>query len=406
MAEDRGFSDRLLPASFRAVPFHVGTGDIGAGRRVQVHEYPQRDKPFAEDLGRATRELELTAQLVGEDYVDQVNALLRALETPGPGTLVHPWLGEMSVSLKDKGRISFDGALGKASLHLSFIEAGELEFPAAKTSTQHASRNAAGALEQSAVDAFIAQFDVKGFQDFVAAAAAGNLGKLLGIVSGSEVGKLLGFANGLAKTISTAIALIAYPSALGYKLMSMFGLSGLATTVAAWSNVVRALLRAFSSDDLKPPLASRISTPSRRQADTNAAALYALTRQAMLAQAVGVSSLVGTKVDSSAAPVVSYTEMVDVRDALVAALDAESLTAPDGVYEALQAARSAVWKDLTTRARDNARLDTLTPLEVLPALVVSYDYYGDATRDTELVARNRLRHPGFVPARPIKVLTK
>ena len=54
----------------------------------------------------------------------------------------------------------------------------------------------------------------------------------------------------------------------------------------------------------------------------------------------------------------------------------------------------------------NARLDTLTPPEVLPALVVSYDYYGDATRDAELVARNRVRHPGFVPALPIKVLTK
>lgn len=406
MADEERLSDNLLPASFRDVPFHVGTHDLGAGRRVQVHEYPQRDKPFVEDLGRATRELEFTAVLVGEDYVDQVNALLKALETPGPGTLVHPWLGEMEVALKDKGRVSFDSGLGKATLQLSFVESGELEFPTAATSTQQASRNAASALEQSAVDAFIAQFSVKGFQDFVTAAATGNLGNVLGIVSRSEVGKLLGFANGLANTISTVVALVTYPSSLGFKLMSMFGLSGLATTVAAWSNIVRQLSRTSKSSSMKSPKPSRTWTPSRHQADNNAAALYALCRQAMLVQAVGASSLVDTKVDAASSPVVSYGEMIGVRDELVAAIDAESLTATDGVYDALQAARAAVWQDLTTRARNNARLDTLTPPEVLPALVVSYDYYGDATRDAELVARNRVRHPGFVPALPIKVLTK
>lgn len=287
MAEEERLSDNLLPASFRDVPFHVGTNDLGAGRRVQVHEYPQRDKPFVEDLGRATRELEFTAVLVGEDYVDQVNALLKALETPGPGTLVHPWLGEMEVALKDKGRVSFDSGLGKATLQLSFVESGELEFPTAATSTQQASRNAASVLEQSAVDVFIAQFSVKGFQDFVTAAATGNLGNVLGIVSRSEVGKLLGFASGLANTISTVVALVTYPSSLGFKLMSMFGLSGLATTVAAWSNIVRQLSRTSKSSSMKSPAPSRTWTPSRHQADKNAAALYALCRQAMLVQAVG-----------------------------------------------------------------------------------------------------------------------
>ncbi len=61
---------------------------------------------------------------------------------------------------------------------------------------------------------------------------------------------------------------------------------------------------------------------------------------------------------------------------------------------------------MTTRARDSARLTTLTPHEVTPALVVAYDYYEDATRDADIVARNQIRHPGFVPPIALKVLTR
>ena len=75
--------------------------------------------------------------------------------------------------------------------------------------------------------------------------------------------------------------------------------------------------------------------------------------------------------------------MVAVRDELIAVIDQESLIASDKVYHALMQARSAVWKDLTTRARENARLTTLTPNEVLPALVLAYDYYEDANRQAD-----------------------
>lgn len=404
--EEKRLADDLFPASFRDVPFLVESTGLSAGRRVQVHEYPQRDMPFVEDLGRATRDIEFAALLVGDDYIDQVNDLLAALEEPGPGTLVHPWFGEMQVSLREKSSLTLDSGLGRAVLQLAFVESGELEFPMATSSTQQASRNAAAELETSAIDEFVASFNVQGFQDFVTAAATGNLGNVLGIVGLSEVGKLLGFATGLAQSVSTLIALVKYPSALGYKLMGMFGLSGIATTIAAWSNVVRSLSRTTKSSKMKSPPRSRIYTPSRAQADKNAAAVYTLARQAMIAQAVGASSLVGTKVDSGAVPVASYAEMMAVRNELIAAIDAESLTASDAVYTALQDARAAVWQDLTTRARDNARMDTLTPPETLPALVVAYDYYETALRDAEIVARNRIRHPGFVPPAPLKVLTQ
>jgi len=152
----------------------------------------------------------------------------------------------------------------------------------------------------------------------------------------------------------------------------------------------------------------------------NACAVDALGRQALIAQAVGASSLVGTRIDSPGAglsqgvvaggaavrPLISFTEMVAVRDELIAVIDQESMIASDKVYHALMKARAAVWKDLTTRARENARLTTLTPNEVLPALVLAYDYYEDANREADIVARNGIRHPGFVPVEPLRVITR
>lgn len=406
MAEKKKLSDNLRPASFRGVPFQVESTELGAGRRTQLHEYPRRDKPYVEDLGRAARDLAFSGFVVGEDYVDQANALLGALEEPGPGTLIHPWFGTLTVSLKDSARVSFDAALGQARFSMSFVEAGELEFPSSETSTQAASRIAASDLEKASVESFADRFSIKGFQDFVAAAANGNLGDMLGIVSSSEIGKVLGYANSLANTVSTAIALVSNPSTLGWKIMGAFGLSGLATTVAAWSNIVRSLSRVGSSGKMDAPGVPVVYTPSRQQAYVNACAVNALGRQALIAQAVGASSLVGTAVDSSAKPVISHADMVAVRNELIAVIDRESLTASDQVYAALMKARAAVWKDLTTRARESARLTTLTPNEVTPALVLAYDYYEDASRDTDIVARNGIRHPGFVPVLPMKVLTR
>lgn len=403
MARSQTLAERLRPASFRGVPFQVESTDLSAGRRTQLHEYPQRDKPYVEDLGRASRDLTFSGFVIGDDYSDQANALLGALEEAGPGTLVHPWFGTLQVSLKEPARVSFDAGLGQARFTMSFVEAGELEFPSAADATQAVSRFAASALESALVASFAEQFTIDGLPDFVSDLASGNLSDMLGIVSSSEIGKVLGLANSLADTVSTAIGWLASPSALGWTILNAFGLSGLATTVEAWGSIVRSLSRVGSSRLLADPASPVSYTPSRQQAYVNACAINALARQALIAQAVGASSLVGTKIDAKP---ISYNDMIAVRDDVIATIDSESLTAADSVYEALQAARLAVWKDLTVRARDNARLTTLTPTEVLPALVIAYDYYEDAARAADIVTRNGIRHPGFVPTDPLKVLTR
>lgn len=399
MAEAKRLSDKLRPASFRGVAFQVESTEMGAGRRATLHEYPQRDKPWVEDLGRATRELSFDGFVVGADYVDQANKLLGALEEPGPGTLVHPWFGTLTVSLKEPARVSFNGALGQARFSMSFVESGELTFPTAGDSTQAQSRIAAQNIEVASVDNFAKKFSVDGFQDFVSAAASGNLSSLTSLVGGGSVPGLeaLGYANRAADTLSSAMGLLSSPQALGWKLAGFIGITGYLNTGMRWSGLVRSLLRMAGHSGLASPASPTIYTPSRQQAYTNATAVNALARQVILAQAVGASSLMPATVND---------ETISLRNDLTAALDAESLTASDDVYEALQDARGKVWKDLTERAKDSARLTTLNPPDTAPALVLAYDFYEDAGRDSDIVARNGIRHPGFVPPEPLKVLTR
>ena len=108
------WKDRLQDASFRGVPFKVEEESAGTGRRVETHEYPNRDKPYTEDLGKVTFRPSITAYVVGDDCFDQRDRLIDALNKPGPGTLVHPTYGELKVCVdgevsgstsKSEGRI-------------------------------------------------------------------------------------------------------------------------------------------------------------------------------------------------------------------------------------------------------------------------------------------------------------
>ncbi len=392
-------SKNLRPASFRGVPFQVEGTDFAGGRRNQVHDYPQRDKPWVEDLGRAAREISFEAFVTGRDYVEQAQRLLAAVEQGDSGTLVHPWFGTLTVSVKDPARITFNRELGNARVSLSFIESGDLEFPSAGNATTTQSRLAAANIETSAVSDFAKTFKVDGFQDFVASDATSAITSALGQVSGGYIPGVdaFGYATRAQGALSSALALLSSPADLGSTIAGFLGVSDYTNAALNWATLAQSFLRMANLGGLAVPSTPSVLTDSRQQSYLNTKATNALTRQVLLAQAVGASSLVTADV---------YDDTVGLRNSLAAALDAESLNASDSTYTALQTARSAVWKDLTDRSRDGARLTTKTPADTTPALVLAYDYYEDAERSDDVVTRNRLRHPGFVPPAPLRVLTR
>src|SRR6185437_9361631 len=119
--------DNLRPGSFRGVAFLIDTGvSTQIGRRGQLHEYPLRDLPWAEDLGRRARRFAVNCLVIGSDYMTARDQLIAALEARGPGTLVHPYYGTMRVSVVDAVEVREDTKDGGvARFRIPFAEAGD-----------------------------------------------------------------------------------------------------------------------------------------------------------------------------------------------------------------------------------------------------------------------------------------
>ena len=415
-------SEQLQPASFRGVPFEVEASGITVGRRTVVHEYPQRDRPYVEDMGRATRNITLQCFVVGSDYLEQAQALMHELEEPGPGTLIHPWLGEMEVTITSVSELLFDQGLGVASVTITATEAGDLEFPAVTADEDTEALEAADAVEKSAVDKFCEDFDLSTINDWIDSALEGSLLDALNFVSAGDLGKLFDYAEGVANLADKAMALLSTdPKIFATRLAGAFGLSRWATTVSAWRGVAKSLKNLCRHDKLKArtkAYAERKGEPMSdvtRQVMKSQAAIETLVRQLLIAQMVGVSTLVATSKDVSSpdgeedmrTTTRSYDEIVELRDELCQVLDDELLMEEnDEMYQVLDEARTAIFDVLTHKADALQHVVIVKPDDVFPAVVLAYDYHDDADRDLEIARRNSVEHEGFCPASELRVLSE
>ncbi|MEM5371362.1 DNA circularization N-terminal domain-containing protein [Paraburkholderia azotifigens] len=403
------WKDKMVAASFRGVPFEVESDEGTFGRRTVVHEYAQRDKPYAEDNGRATREFSITAFLIGDDYLDKRDRLLEALETKGPGTLVHPWYGELKVSPKDPARVSHSKQNGgMCTVQLSFVEAGELAFPSAGDSLGSKALKAADNLQDVGAADYVKKFDVNAkpssvFDDAVSTFTDGLdlIDKATSNIK-SIIDNPIAFLKANAATLipdavtmaDTVFNLFKRGESVVDSVEGLFGLGGASSRNGDAVAALTSLSRTFST--LASATVPTGVSVARVQSATNAAAINHLFAQSLLVQAVGMTTTMDMPI---------YDDAVKIRDDVTAALDNESLSVSDPVYVALQDARAAVYADVTSRLSQSARLKTITPTSVMPGLVTAYEQFEDVSREAEIVNMNKIRRPGFIPVEPIKVLS-
>lgn len=403
----------LLPASFRGVPFEVTGSSISSGRRTAVHEFPQRDTPFVEDLGRSTRNITVSAFVTGHDYIRKMQALVKAIEEPGPGVLVHPWFGRMNVTPTEAGKATFSNELLVATISLTFVESGELLYPTTKRETGFLSMRLADAIEGTAIGSFVNDFDLTGVQDFVASSVSGNLAELLQNETLLGVADMFGVAEDLAGLTSEALTLLSKdPEVMANQIANALGLGSYVTTVNAWRKVSHQLSNlARSRASNKASEQNVVRGSSAEVVKKNSVTSENFVRQLTVANIVRASALIGTPLDrvNEREPIkmIAYDELLSARDEILGTIDAELIkVVDDKVYDTIEQSRVAVWEDMTTRAEQHAHLVTFTPSEVVPAVVLAYDYYGDASREAEIVERNGIRHGVFVPSRPLKMMSE
>lgn len=399
-----GWRDNLQKAKFRDAEFHVQGTDGQVGRRTVLHEYPQRDEPYAEDLGRKAREFSLEAYVIGADYMAARDRLIAAIEQPGPGTLVHPYRGTFSVVVTACRISETSDQGGMARFSLTFVEAGKNTNPAARLDTQAAVATKAAEARTAAEAGFVRGFTVAGQPAFVVDAAGSWVTEAVGgmddaarFIKGMEPDLLSEYALDGKRLTSGLSVLLGAPGDLASSMTSR--MAALLSMTDATESAFRQLaaLFGFGRDQRSYSAPAVPTTPARLQQASNEAAVKALTRRAAVITAAEASA---------AMDFASFDDAAEVRATLVEALDAEAETADDQTYMALTALRAAVVADIGSRGADLARVVRVTQPATLPALVVAHRVHGDAGREAEIVARNRVRHPGFVPGGvPLEVLS-
>lgn len=373
--------DRLQKGQFRDVPFLTTSHEAQGGRRLVQNEYPLRDDPYAEDMGRKAREFSVEMYVLGADYMDARDKLIEALEKAGPGTLAHPYLGMRQVATREYRlrESSQDG--GMATFSVTFIEAGRAAEPNAKADTAGGALAAVNAAIESFKTDYAAVFDVANQAGHVATEAVNAVEKTF-----ESVTRLVGSVTGPIAAAIRAPFNMAAEIVGGVAKLKIAALTPLGAL-----NLYSGLFEAGSS--LRSVTAT---TPSRQQQARNQWAIQQIVRRTAVAEACRSTAVASfTNADEA---ITARALIVSAMDNLMLATD-PVLGTPiaNDVFDALRALRAAMVADLRERAAKLPRLTYTTPKATLPARVLAYKIYGDATRAEELVARNKIRHPGFVP---------
>ncbi|NKB37852.1 MAG: hypothetical protein GKR93_11900 [Gammaproteobacteria bacterium] len=383
------WKDKYQAGKFRNASFVTRRSDFGGGRRLAVHEYPLRDKPYVEDLGRRAKRFTLDLLVIGKDYMVVRDALISALDGKGPGTLQHPYYGGIRVSVEDYRVSESTSEGGMATFSVTFVESGQNSSPASSTSTPSIVKSSADGGLTTIESVFTSNFTVEKRPEFISTAANSLLSdlstKVVSLINDapsvpSNITSYLSQANSLS---SNSASLIRAPATLANDITQLLrGVTGVFDDPLDALNVYRGLFT-FGNTFASVPS----STPTRVQQAANQTAIINITQQAGLIEAARVTSDIEFD---------SFRDARTLRDELDVEFERQMLTTDDNSYSALQTVRVAMIDDIKVRGADLARIVGYEPAATLPALVIAHKLYNDASQDAAIVDRNSLRHPGFV----------
>jgi prophage DNA circulation protein len=121
----------LAAAAFRGAYFHVETDTRAGGRRVALHQYPKRNVPYAEDMGRTANRFVVQGYLIGPNYLDMRDALIEELEKDGPGQLRLPLpyrMSDVTVVVQSYTVTESRERGGFCTIDMDFIEYGDPQY--------------------------------------------------------------------------------------------------------------------------------------------------------------------------------------------------------------------------------------------------------------------------------------
>lgn len=420
--------DQLQMASFRGVEFQVDGIDVSAGDNVVLREYPFQDLPTVFRMGEAAEEIKFSAYVIGEDYIEQREALRLVLS--GEGVLVHPTAGSIRVFVAGKFAIKENPTAegGMARFDLTFVRAETRRYPAGKVSTPAAAAAAAQVADTSSEDAFVSSFDLSDKPGWavdravarVNESVAGVWGQIKSVTAGVSdfsntlIGNYQALRDGLNDLVRT-------PRLLAAALTQLFALPGDLSAAAArdFKAAFEGLFDMSSKvdqTDFAVSVMPAVGAGLVMYGAGNATALDLATPARAQLQALNTASdqlieslaVAGWVQAVAAMDLTSYDEALALRATLAAQctrllLRASNSPASEGLpasawHDAMLGLLTAGLRDIQARSRNMARMESFTPEAWMPVWAVSYRIFGTAAYADEILAMNpHITHPLLVP---------
>lgn len=370
-----------MKGKFRDAEFLITSEDLTLGRRNQVHEYPLRDDPYVEDIGKKAREFSIQVTVIGSNYEAARDKLIAAIEQPGPGTLVHPYYGTMKASVVSARKSESISKKGKATFTLTFVPGeGTPRYPTTATDTAKLVDAAASKSIADSISDFADTFSVVGLVDDYVTELTTDLDEILDSVE-----------NVVGSVTDPIASLIRAPAEMA---------AAIAGSINNLRNLVSEPLRALaiydalSSAGVNSSSTASSNTPGRQQQATSRDVLVALVQRVAVIEGVRSTSQIDYE-SSDAAEQVSQQ-----RQALIDQQQINNGTHSainDDLYQSFRALRTAMVTDLRLRGAQLPKITTIQLDAPQPAIVLAHQLYENIGRENEIVTHNNVRHPGFVP---------
>lgn len=397
--EDREY----VGCSFRGAVFFIEASTESGGRRNVTHEIAfSEEDPYVEDTGKATKTLKVDAYVLGANYHTFRDKLKEALDAKGPGDLVHAYAGKMRVALTGGYTLtqtSKNGGIARFSFE--FTKTSSFKFPSSKLDAASNLKSKASTATKVTKAAYGAAHDTAGLgSDFLTSAEEG-LAKLSAAMD-QPFAPLLSTAQDLARfrqrlnyLSENSAALIRKPFGAFDEILALLAFAFAPPVIPA------AFLNLFKSSDRDDTIlpSPPAQTPNRiREAEI-------FNRQSAMVKRVHMIRMCEIAV---AAPFPVSQDAESVRDSIVKELEeqleAEEIT--DDEYRAILDLKVALIQALPSETRQLPRRVKVTPKMTTQSLVLAYSFYGDTSRELEIVEANKSKHPGFlIGGEPLELVT-
>lgn len=412
----------LRRASFRSIPFLTESYGGEHGRRWADHEYPGRDVPYAEDMGRSQRVWRFTGYLIGDNYPMIRTLLVAACELPGAGPLVHPTIGAVQVVCR-KIEHTEERTRGRyVAMQFEFAEAGQLVNPAGLSLPGSILAAAALPLGQVLQDSFLGSFLTTGGGPWLATAAQGQIVSLgaslqqmrlpapgvdqgpLNLAISTLIGDSAALAintPALARAVDSAFSAFTNAGAATPVVTSMLQFAAPSPTLpqsAGSGSLFMAPSVALSQVEADSRTSNVINNPGvtpvvdRRRINTVAFETY-VRGLALREVGYAMPGVAFSNYDDAIALLNTTADIFIQLETVVANLG------DDETYAALANVRALITQLILAEAASLTPLIYYRIMQETPtnSLALAWRLYQDSSRDLEVADRTDARNPAFLP---------